>query len=131
MIDNYEQVRRLVPKLEAALPLRATLTPELATYLRKEAPDYDMSSQCEIVNISYAGNSGGIMCRFVLTGPHEARAFHVSITHLTFDRRHPLAREIAAYQKHRIKRMRIEDADRPSQGRRTLVRYDTPSVIGT
>ena len=32
--------------------------------------------------------------------------FFVSITHLTFDRRLPLAREIAAYQKHRVKRMR-------------------------
>ena len=32
--------------------------------------------------------------------------FFVSITHLTFDRRLPLAREIAAYQKHRIKRLR-------------------------
>ena len=30
----------------------------------------------------------------------------VSITHLTFDRRLPLAREIAAYQKHRVKRLR-------------------------
>jgi hypothetical protein len=70
-----------------------------------------MPRQCEIVNISYAADAGGIMCRFVLTGPRERRAFHVSITHLTFDRRHPLAREIAAYQKHRTKRMRIEDAD--------------------
>jgi hypothetical protein len=30
----------------------------------------------------------------------------VSITQLAFDRRLPVAREIAAYQKHRIKRIR-------------------------
>jgi len=131
MIDNIEQVGRLLPKLEASLPLPATLTPELAAFLRKEAPEYHVPRQCEIVEISYAGYSGGIMCRFVLAGPSEGRAFHVSITHLTFDRRHPLAREIAAYQKHRIKRMRIEDADRPSQGRQTIVRYDTPEVANT
>jgi hypothetical protein len=33
----------------------------------------------------------------------------VSITHLTFDRRLPVAREIAAYQKHRIKRIRRDN----------------------
>ena len=38
------------------------------------------------------------------------KVFFVSITHLTFDRRLPLAREIAAYQKHRIKRIRRSDA---------------------
>jgi hypothetical protein len=32
--------------------------------------------------------------------------FLVSITHLFFDRRLPIARDIAAYQKHRIKRIR-------------------------
>ena len=30
----------------------------------------------------------------------------MSITHLLFDRRLPLAREIASYQKHRVKRLR-------------------------
>ncbi len=48
------------------------------------------------------GDEGGIVCQ--LDFGHEAgeKAFFVSITHLTFDRRLPLAREIAAYQKHRI-----------------------------
>src|SRR5262245_44106038 len=131
MIDNFEQVERLLPKLEAALPLPATLTPELAAFLRREAPDRDIPSGCEIVKISYAGYAGGIMCGFVLAGPGEDGVFYVSITHLTFDRRHPLAREIAAYQKHRIKRMRIEDVDRPSQGRRTIVTYKAPSAVFT
>jgi hypothetical protein len=128
MIDNFEQVERLLPKLEASLPLRATLSPELAAFIREEMQAHDVTRQCEIVSISYAGYSGGIMCRFVLPGPNEARAFHVSITHLTFDPRHALAREIAAYQKHRIKRMRIEDADRPSQGRRSVVIYNNQHV---
>ena len=37
-----------------------------------------------------------------------------SITHLTFDRRLPLAREIAAYQKHRVKRIRRSSSGSPS-----------------
>jgi hypothetical protein len=35
----------------------------------------------------------------------EAAAF-ASLTHLQFDARLPLARDIAAYQKHRVKRLR-------------------------
>ena len=38
----------------------------------------------------------------------------VSITYLTFDRRLPLAREIAAYQKHRVKRLRRGSPTPPS-----------------
>jgi len=121
MIDNIEQVGRLLPKLLASLPLQAILTPELAACMQKDAPEHDVPQHCDIVDISYAGYEGGIMCKLVLTGPGGERVFYVSITHLTFHRRHPLAREIAAYQKHRIKRMRIVDADRPSEGKRTVV----------
>ncbi len=32
--------------------------------------------------------------------------FLVSVTHLAFDRRLPVARKIAAYQRHRIKHLR-------------------------
>ena len=39
----------------------------------------------------------------------------MSITNLIFDRRLPLAREIAAYQKHRIKRLRRGNPGLPSQ----------------
>ena len=34
------------------------------------------------------------------------KAAFASITHLRFDARLPLAREIAAYQRHRVKRLR-------------------------
>src|ERR1700730_14870729 len=36
----------------------------------------------------------------------QREVFLVSITHLAFDRRLPVARKIAAYQKHRIKHLR-------------------------
>ena len=54
--------------------------------------------------ISYAGDEGGIMCRS--TPAPIQRARFTSITHLRFDPRLPLAREIGAYQKHRVKRLR-------------------------
>jgi hypothetical protein len=55
--------------------------------------------------ISYAGDEGGIMCRLDFEREIETAAF-ASITHLRFDGRLPLARDIAAYQKHRVKRLR-------------------------
>jgi hypothetical protein len=48
----------------------------------------------------------GILCRLAFDADIGPRAFIVSITHLLFDRRSSLAREIARYQKHRVKRLR-------------------------
>jgi hypothetical protein len=121
MIDNIEQVDRLLLKLLASLPLQAAPTPELAALMRKEAPEYDVPRQYDIVEVSYAGDEGGIMCRLLLTGPGEEKAFYVSITHLAFHRRHPAAREIAAYQKHRIKRMRVVNSEQSSEEQRTVM----------
>jgi hypothetical protein len=50
------------------------------------------------------GDEGGIVCKLDL-GPGVDTAAFVSITHLRFDVRLPLARAITAYQKHRVKRL--------------------------
>jgi hypothetical protein len=47
----------------------------------------------------------GIVCRLDFTREIETAAF-ASITHLRFNPRLLLARDIAAYQKHRVKRLR-------------------------
>jgi hypothetical protein len=57
-----------------------------------------------VTRISYAGDEGRIVCRLAF-GSEAGNAAFVSITHLRFDPRLPLAREIAAYQKHRVKRL--------------------------
>jgi len=101
MIDNPDQTERLLAKLDAALPVPARMTPELAATL--QAPDPAQS--CTITWISYAGDEGGIVCRLDLAHESNSATF-VSITHLRFHPRLPLARDIAAYQKHRVKRMR-------------------------
>jgi hypothetical protein len=51
------------------------------------------------------GDEGGIMCRLDFAHETEKAAF-VSITHLRFDPHLLLARDITAYQKHRVKRLR-------------------------
>jgi hypothetical protein len=58
-----------------------------------------------IAALHYMGDEGGIVCRLDLGADMQNEAF-VSITHLRFDPRLPLARKITAYQKHRVKRLR-------------------------
>ena len=107
MIDNLRKVERLLARLRPNLPLAATMTPALATLVWDERPDLKPSKNCSVMGLDYSGDPGGIMCRLDFKNRNEA-AFVVSITQLSFDRRQPQAREIAVYQKHRIKRIRPE-----------------------
>ena len=105
-IDHPEKVERLMERLGAALPIPARLTPEVQTTLRQQR-GITMPTDCSVTWISYAGDKGGIVCR--LEAPAEtAEAVFASITHLRFDPRLPFTREILAYQKHRVKRLRIQ-----------------------
>lgn len=104
MIDHPDQVERLMERLNAALPIPARVTPELQTILRQPR-GVAMPASCRITWISYAGDEGGIVCRLEAR-PETAEAVFTSITHLRFDPRLPLAREILTYQKHRVNRLR-------------------------
>ena len=104
MIDHPETTERLIAKLNAVLPIPARLTPELQVSLRGQNADTTIPAQATITWISYAGDEGGIVCKLNL-GPNVEKAAFTSITHLRFDARLPLAREIAAYQKHRVKHL--------------------------
>ena len=114
MIDNPLHVELLIAKLKAALPLPATATPPLLAQVQEQAPGLHLSSRCEITGIHYAGDEGGIVCKLDFGTEDAEKVFFVSISHLTFDRRLPLAREIAAYQKHRVKRFSSQRPD-PAQ----------------
>ena len=105
MIDNPDQAERLLARLQAALPLPARATPELAATLQTK----NMPSTRSITWISYAGDEGGIVCRLDFAREIDTAAF-VSITHLRFDARLPLAGDIAAHQKHRVKRLRRQSS---------------------
>jgi hypothetical protein len=106
MYDNIRQVERLLDKLNAALPLATRATPALAAKLREEGGDAPPAAPWQINQVSYAGDQGGVMCRITF---EDGRNLQVAITHLSFDPRLPVARDIAAYQKHRIKRIRLYD----------------------
>lgn len=105
MIDQPATVERLMAKLTAALPVPARITPELQAMLSSQNDGATIPTLCTITWISYMGDEGGIVCKLDLSPDVEKEAY-TSITHLRFDPRLPLARDIAAYQKHRVKRLR-------------------------
>jgi hypothetical protein len=103
MIDNAAQVERLTERMQAELPLVARMTPELMATIAKQTATVPAS--CKIMSIRYTGDEGGILCQLELSPPIE-NAIYASITHLRFDPRQPLTRDITAYQKHRVKHLR-------------------------
>lgn len=105
MIDDIKKATALMEKMQAALPMRAFSTKQLRIALQQNSEQV-YPDECRVIEIWYMGDEGGITCDLDF-GLSETKQVHiVSITHLTFDRRNPLAREIEAYRKHRIKRLR-------------------------
>ena len=105
MIDNPEQAERLLARLQAALPVPARMMPKLAATLRTPETATEIPPGCSIIALHYAGDEGGIVCGLDVATATGSAAY-TSITHLRFDPRLPLARDIATYQKHRVKRLR-------------------------
>ena len=92
--------------LKEALPIPTKVTPYLARELSKQSPDITIPSRCNVIDVVYSGDVGGIFCCLDIGGPDTKSAHIVSITHLTFNRNIPLAREIEAYQRHRNKKLK-------------------------
>ena len=107
MIDNPDQVERLIARLRQSLPLFATVTPEVTAVIRERSPTgTDPQHRYPITRVDYAGDEGGIVCKVELGPEVGDSALFASITHLRFVHAEPLARQIAGYQKHRVKRLR-------------------------
>ena len=106
MIDNQDEVERLLRELTKAMPLSALATPALMAKLREQSSTANITLDCKVTKVIYAGDEGGVICHLAFDEEDKEEVFLVSVTHLAFDRRLPVARKIAAYQKHRIKHLR-------------------------
>ena len=105
MIDDVEKSVALVERMRAALPMRAVASVELRRTLQ-ETSKRVFPRGCRVTEVSYLGDEGGIAGTLDFDFSDTKNAHIVSITHLGFDRGNPLAREIGAYCKHRIKRLK-------------------------
>ena len=106
MIDDPNQTDLLMAMLKESLPIQTIITPHLASALAKQSPDIPIPGQCNVIDVFYTGDMGGILCCLDIGGPDTKSPHLVSITHLTFNRRIPLAREIEVYQRHRNKKLK-------------------------
>src|ERR1700739_3654010 len=106
MIDDPEKTDRLVAELKASLPIETRLSQILMRAIVKQSPGLAIADSCNVVSIFYTGEEGGIVCGLDIGGPDTKTPYIVSITHLGFDRRMPLFRQIDAYQRHRIKKLK-------------------------
>ena len=105
MIDDVEKSVALVERMRAALPMRAVASVELRRMLQERSKRV-FPRECRVTEVRYLGDEGGIVCTLDSDFSGTKNVHIVSITHFTFDRGNPLAREIGAYCKHRIKRLK-------------------------
>ena len=57
-------------------------------------------SRCKVTDVFDAGETFGLMCQ-VEVGESEPSLLVTPITELSFDRRHPIARDVADYRRRR------------------------------
>jgi hypothetical protein len=110
MIDDPLKADLLISMLKESLPIEANITQYLAGALMQQSPNVAIPKKCNVTSVFYTGDMGGILCGLDIGGTETENAHVVSITHLAFDRRVRLSREINAYQRHRIKKLKQQQS---------------------
>lgn len=104
MIDDPRKTSELIAALQNAAPFAADLSPQLVAMLKIKLAKFDATSRCAVAHVSYAGDTGGIMCR--IASEAGADGIVVSLTHLTVRKPLPFADAVVAYQRHRVKKLK-------------------------
>lgn len=106
MIDNAATVESLMREMEAHLPIPVSPSKELVRTFREKGAKIDRDRTLFIKRVFYMGDEGGIMCD--VTPTQDAKTVYVvSLTHLQPAPGHPLARDIRAYQRERVRRIAL------------------------
>ena len=106
MIDDPEKTAFLIARLKELLPIAAGIAKDLQRSLAAKSPEMPIPARCQVVDVLNLGDEGGVACCLDIGGPDTAAVHIVSIAHLLFDRRSPLFRDINAYQRRRIKKLK-------------------------
>ena len=106
MIDDPEKTALLISRLKELLPIDAGVAKNLQRSLAAKSPEIPIPARCQVVDVLNLGDEGGVACCLDIGGLDAAAVHIVSITHLLFDRRSPLFREIDTYQRRRIKKLK-------------------------
>lgn len=110
-IDDYNAAKALTEKLKENLPIKARAGKEFLNTLKQKGENADPDREFEINFVGYSGDEGGIMCGLKEPNNPESKEKYVSsITHLKIDSNHPLAAEVQAYQRQRIRKLILQDS---------------------
>ena len=93
MIDDPRKTDLLIAMLKEFSPIQTNITRYLASALAKQSPDISIPDRCNVIDVVYSGDMGGILCCLDIGGSDTKNPHLVSITHLTFNRNVPLARD--------------------------------------
>jgi hypothetical protein len=96
-------VETLVAKMEAQLPIPAEVQRGPANYLRSQGVFVPPHRNVQIYGVFYSGDEGRILCAISPTDSPEPVV--ISLTHLKIPYRHPLEKEIRAYQRTRARKL--------------------------
>ncbi|HBY98690.1 MAG: hypothetical protein M5U01_08140 [Ardenticatenaceae bacterium] len=114
MIDDPARTKELIGRMEAQVPIPARPTSSLVRVMRDKGAKFSRDRILYIKRIFYGGDEGGILCD-VTPSEESTEAYVVSLTHLEIPSRHPLAREIRAYQRERVRRIRAAGSSSQSR----------------
>lgn len=104
MLDNPEKTARLLAALKVAVPFKVELTPAVGKQLQADKVAAAYQTHQIVLDLSYLGDEGGIMCHIV--PPENEAAIIVSLTHVRVPRSMPSAAAVLDYQKHRVKKLK-------------------------
>ncbi len=98
-IDDQKQVKALMKKMKAQLPIPVRATGELVRLMKQHDLKLKRDQELSIKALFYMGDMGGITCD--VTPPEVNSPVLCSLTQVVVDSDHPLAEEIQAYQQRR------------------------------
>ncbi len=110
MIGDPQKADSLVTELKRSLPMEAKISQQVRRTLVDRSPGISIPERCNVIAIFYLADEGGVVCSLDFGTSETKNAHLVSITHLAFDRHNRLFRQIEAYQRHRIKKLKQQDA---------------------
>jgi hypothetical protein len=109
-IDNFKEAQALTAQVEKTLPFQVRPGKEFLKMMRDRGESVTDKTDITVSSVVYTGDMGGINCTLEsYSGGTLKEVFVVSITHLVIDPKHPLAKEVNAYQQKRIRGLKLQD----------------------
>lgn len=93
----------LTKKLEAEIPITAYPIRELVQIFRNKGNPITLKSKLTITSVFNSGDISGIMC---VVKENDGNVIACSLTHLIFEPKFHLYKDIIAYQQKRFKRIK-------------------------